>query len=107
MAAVAGFDIARSNGWVIHITNTNLDLFPVTEQLAQKHGYGYRRMYRKETDTLSRNYYILLSKDPQFLEQVADDIEDLPEYLKRPRSVPLWTPDRSWWSGPTRRHRKS
>jgi hypothetical protein len=76
---------------VIHITNTHLDLFPVTEQLAQKHGYGYRRMYRKETDTLSRNYYILLSKDPQFLEQVADDIEDLPEYLKRPRSVPLWT----------------
>ena len=76
---------------VIHITNTHLDLFPVTEQLAQKHGYGYRRMYRKETDTLSRNYYILLSKDPQFLEQVADEIEDLPEYLKRPRSVPLWT----------------
>jgi hypothetical protein len=76
---------------VIHITNTHLDLFPVTEQLAQKHGYGYRRMYRKETDTLSRNYYILLSKDPQFLEQVADEIEDLPEYLKRPRTVPLWT----------------
>jgi spermidine synthase len=76
---------------VIHITNTHLDLFPVTEQLAQKHGYGYRRIYRKETDTLSRNYYILLSKDPQFLEQVADEIEDLPEYLKRPRSVPLWT----------------
>jgi hypothetical protein len=59
--------------------------------LAQKHGYGYRRIYRKETDTLSRNYYILLSKDPQFLEQVADEIEELPEYLNRPRSVPLWT----------------
>ena len=76
---------------VIHITNTHLDLFPVANQLAQKHGYGYRRIYRKETDTLSRNYYILLSKDPEFLEQVADEIEDLPEYLNRPRSVPLWT----------------
>ncbi len=75
----------------IHITNTHLDLFPVANQLAQKHGYGYRRIYRKETDTLSRNYYILLSKDPQFLEQVADEIKDLPEYLNRPRSVPLWT----------------
>jgi hypothetical protein len=75
----------------IHITNTHLDLFPVAKQLAEKHGYTYRRIYRKGTDSLSTNYYALLCKAPKFAEQVADAIDDLPLFLTRPRSVPLWT----------------
>jgi hypothetical protein len=75
----------------LHITNTFLDLYPVVQQLAEKHAYPYRRIYRKSTDTLNRNYYMLLSKDRQFIEQTADVITDFPEYLSRPRTVPLWT----------------
>jgi hypothetical protein len=76
---------------VLHITNTHLDLFPVAKQLAQKHQYPYRRIYREQTDSLNRNYYMVLCKDPTFIEQIDDDLAELPEYLKRERSVPLWT----------------
>jgi hypothetical protein len=34
---------------------------------------------------------MILCKDPKFTEQIADDLAELPEYLKRERSVPLWT----------------
>jgi hypothetical protein len=76
---------------VLHITNTHLDLYPVAKQLAQKHQYPYRRIYRGQTELLNRNYYMILCKDPKFTEQIADDLAELPEYLKRERSVPLWT----------------
>jgi len=76
---------------ILHITNTHLDLYPVAKQLAQKHQYPYRRIYRKQTELLNRNYYMVLCKDPKFMDQIAEDIEDLPEYLKRERTVPLWT----------------
>jgi len=75
----------------VHITNTHLDLYPVVKQLAEKHNYGYRRIFCNNSESLSKNYYMLLSKDPVFLDQTKDDIESLPKFLQQPRSVPLWT----------------
>ncbi|MFN9348874.1 MAG: spermidine synthase [Planctomycetota bacterium] len=76
---------------ILHITNTHLDLYPVAKQLAKKHQYPYRRIYRDSTELLNRNYYMVLCKDPKFQEKIADDLTELPEYLKRERTVPLWT----------------
>ncbi|WP_145084125.1 fused MFS/spermidine synthase [Anatilimnocola aggregata] len=80
---------------VVHITNTHLDLFPVVSKLADQAGFGYRRIYQQgDLDRLLyRNYYMLLSKDETFLAQTRDQIDDLPDYLRHPRNIPLWTDD--------------
>jgi hypothetical protein len=76
----------------LHITNSFLDLYPVVKQLAEKHGYQYRRIYKTGGEgLLYRNYYMLLSKNADFISQTADEIGELPDYLSRPREVPLWT----------------
>ncbi|WP_425614518.1 spermidine synthase [Anatilimnocola sp. NA78] len=80
---------------VVHITNTHLDLYPVVQKLADHFGYGHRRIYQQgDTDRLLyRNYYMLITKDEAFLNQTKDDLQHLPEYLRRSRTVPMWTDD--------------
>lgn len=75
----------------VHITNTHLDLYPVVKQLAEKHQFGHRRMFADSTESLNKNYYVLLSKDAKFIEQTNDEISILPKFLQQPRTVPLWT----------------
>lgn len=78
---------------VLHITNTHLDLHPVVSKLADHFQMSQRRIYqRAQMDRmLYRNYYFIASRDPEFLAGVPDRIEELPEFLRRPRSIPLWT----------------
>jgi len=79
----------------LHITNTHLDLYPVVSQLATHFGCEQRRIYRTSDNDrmLYRSYYMLLARDPDVLRDVQDDISDLPDYLRRPRRVPMWTDD--------------
>ena len=79
----------------LHITNTHLDLYPVVSQLAEHFEYGQRRIYRTghEDRMLYRSYYFLVSRNERFLEEVQDDIQELPDYLRRERKVPMWTDD--------------
>ena len=79
----------------LHVTNTHLDLYPVVSNLANHFQYGHRRMYKtSDSDRmLSRNYYVLVSQDQSFLETTRDQIDDLPEYLRRQRHIPTWTDD--------------
>lgn len=79
----------------LHITNTHLDLYPVVSQLADHFQYGQRRIYKTSDRErmLERSYYFLMTKDERFLQEVQDEIEDLPDYLRRPRQVPMWTDD--------------
>ncbi len=75
----------------LHITNTYLDLYPVVKKLAEFHELNERRIYRVADGYLYRNYYVLLTNDQSFLANTADEIKDLPEYLRRERSIPIWT----------------
>ncbi len=79
----------------LHITNTHLDLYPVVSQLAAHFEYGHRRIYKtsEQKKMLDRSYYFLMTKDEQFLREVQDEIQDLPDYLRRQRNVPMWTDD--------------
>lgn len=79
----------------LHITNTHLDLYPVVSQLAEHFQYGQRRIYKTSDRKLmlDRSYYFLMTKDELFLKEVQDEIQDLPDYLRRPRQVPMWTDD--------------
>lgn len=78
---------------VLHITNTHLDLHPVVSKLADHFQMSQRRIYVPEDmdRMLYRNYYFIASRDPSFLASIPDQIEELPGYLRRPRSVPMWT----------------
>lgn len=80
---------------VFNITNTHLDLHPVINQLADHFELGQRRIYRvADYDRLlNRNYFVLLSRDTTFLKHMQDQTGGLPEYLRRPRRVPIWTDD--------------
>jgi hypothetical protein len=79
----------------LHITNTHLDLYPVVSKLADHYGYSHRRIYKSgDSDKLlQRTYYMLITNDPQFLAQTPNKIDDLPDYLRRDRQVPMWTDD--------------
>jgi spermidine synthase len=80
---------------VFNITNTHLDLHPVINKLAEHFGLSQRRIYRVSNyeKLLNRNYFMLLSKDATVLEPIQDEIGDLPDYLRRPRQVRMWTDD--------------
>lgn len=78
---------------VLHITNTHLDLYPVVSKLAAHFQMNQRRIYVPEDmdRMLYRNYYFIASRDQSFLAAIPDQIEELPEYLRRERTVPMWT----------------
>jgi hypothetical protein len=78
---------------VLHITNTHLDLYPVVSKLAGHFQLHQRRIYEPaDMDRLLyRNYYLIASRDEHFPAAVPDQVRDLPDYLRRPRSVPMWT----------------
>lgn len=79
----------------LHITNNHLDLYPVASQLADHYGFEQRRIFKPgDPDRLLyRTYYVLISRDAGFLRATSDQIENLPEFLRRPRDVPMWTDD--------------
>ncbi|WP_254513748.1 spermidine synthase [Anatilimnocola floriformis] len=79
----------------MHITNTHLDLYPVVTQLAKNAQCAQRRIYKpgNSEKLLQRSYYFLVARDEQTLASVTDEISELPDYLRRPRQVPMWTDD--------------
>jgi hypothetical protein len=87
--------LAPNGMLALHITNTHLDLYPVVSKLADHYGYSHRRIYKPGDDDklLQRTYYMLITNDQQFLTQTPNKIDDLPDYLRREREVPMWTDD--------------
>ena len=79
----------------MHITNTHLDLYPVVTQLAKHSQCAQRRIYKSGDNDklLQRSYYFLVARDEATLASVTDEISELPDYLRRERSVPMWTDD--------------
>jgi len=76
-----------------NITNSYLDLYPVVQNLAKKHGLGITRIYRPtEKDTLvERTYYAMLTTDEEFLKSTPEQLVDIPANFLKKRDIPVWT----------------
>jgi SAM-dependent methyltransferase len=75
---------------VFHVTNSYLNLVPVVEGLAEKHGYKWTRFYiPRDNDKLRfRTDYMLVTKNEDFLKAHPSEVPtDRLSTLK----VPLWT----------------
>jgi len=75
---------------VFHVTNSYLNLVPVVEGLAEKHGYQWTRFYipRDSEKLRFRTDYMLISKNEEFLKQHPSEV---PADRVSTMKVPLWT----------------
>ena len=75
---------------VFHVTNSYLNLVPVVEGLAEKHGYQWTRFYipRDSEKLRFRTDYMLVTKNEEFLKAHPSEV---PAERVSTLKVPLWT----------------
>jgi len=82
---------------VVHITNRHLDLHPVLHTVAGHFGLHYADLHTDgDGDVTTRSDWVLLSRDPAFLDRVLSPQERTAKDLALSSiGLPLWTDDYS------------
>lgn len=75
---------------VVHITNTYLNLYPIVQKLAAKHGWTAIRIFRREDGLQDINDYALLSDDETLVTRFQEWAVDTPPSPPL-QQIPLWT----------------
>lgn len=76
---------------VVNITNRYIDLAPVINAVAKKHGLGVTRVMTEfdKSKLLYRTDFMMLTRNEEFLDKVKPVLVD--KYLEPTYEVPLWT----------------